>query len=386
MQDPTGRFYNIFMGCILGGAFGDALGFPVEFMTLSEIVERYGRHGIVGLELGPNGRALVSDDTQMTLFTLDGLTTGIRRARELGTDAKAEVYLDRAYLDWFATQQSRLHYMNAFTSIYSDQRLRGQRTPRRTCMSALTQQFVNLDNPRDMFNIKNRGRLEQPINDSRDCGAVMRSAPIGLLLNEENYNLGAENVALVAARGAAITHGNPLGWLPAALLAEIVHRMTYRKPADPTLDRLMLNALYQIEQQFRGIKELPEFVSLMEKAIQLAMTSQVKPGAALAQLGKGVTGDSALAAAVYLSMRYQNDFYTAMHAAVNCSGESDTIGSVTGNILGAWQGYEAISMQLDQVYGMQGFLEQHLEMYDLIVETVQRAWHIAIAESGDVPA
>ncbi len=379
MQDPTGRFYNIFMGCILGGAFGDALGFPVEFMTLPEIVERYGNHGIVGLELGPNGKALVSDDTQMTLFTLDGLTTGMKRAREHGTDARAEVYLDRAYLDWFATQQSRLHYSRAFTSIYSDPRLKGQRTPGRTSLAALTRQFVNIDNPRDMFNMKKRGTLENPINDSKECDAVMRCAPIGLLLNDENYNLRAESVALVAARGAAITHGNPLGWLPAALLAEIIHRMTYRTQADPTLERLMLNALYQVEQQFRGIKELPEFIALIEKAIQLAMTPAMKPGTALARLGKGVTADSALAMAIYIAMRYQNDFYTAIHAAVNRSGVSDTIGSLTGNLLGAWQGYEAVSAQLDRVYGMQGFLEQHLEMYDLMVEAVQRAWRIVFA-------
>ena len=89
MLDPTGRYYNIFMGCIMGGAFGDALGFPVEFMQLSEIVEHYGRQGIVKPQFGPNQKALVSDDTQMILFGMDGLTEGIRLRRSGAADAAA---------------------------------------------------------------------------------------------------------------------------------------------------------------------------------------------------------------------------------------------------------------------------------------------------------
>ena len=206
----------------------------------------------------------------------------------------------------------------------------------------------------------------------------MRSAPIGLMLHWENYNLQAESVAMVAAKAAAITHGHPFAWLSAALLSEIISRITYRRAADPTLERLITNALYQVEQQFRGVKELPEFVALIEKALASAQNPAEKPGAALKSLGKAVTGESVLAVSIYLSIRYQNDYYSGIHAAVNQSGDSDTIGSVTGNILGSWLGYEYISRQLDQIYGVQGFLEQHLEMHDLLLEAVQRAWHTAI--------
>ncbi len=378
MQDPTGRYYNIFLGCIMGGAFGDALGFPVEFMELPEIVSKYGRHGIVKPETGPNGRIIISDDSQLTLFTMDGLTCGMRRAREHRTDARAEVYLDRAYLDWYATQQPRLRYSHPFTAVYSDHRLRAQRAPGRTCMSALAQQFIHTGNPRDTFDIGSRGTLERPINYSRGCGALMRSAPIGLMLNGENYNLQAESAAMVSAKAAAITHGHPFAWLSAALFSEIISRITYRRAADPTLERLITNALYQVEQEFRGVKELPEFVALMEKALALAQNPAEKTGTALKNFGKGATGESVLAISIYLALRYQNDYFSGIHAAVNQSGDSDTIGSVTGNLLGAWLGYENLSCQLDQIYGVQGFLEQHLEMYDLMLEAVQRAWHTAI--------
>lgn len=40
------RVHARFRGCLLGGAVVDALGAPVEFMTVSEIREAFGRQGI----------------------------------------------------------------------------------------------------------------------------------------------------------------------------------------------------------------------------------------------------------------------------------------------------------------------------------------------------
>ena len=61
-------------GSLVGGAVGDALGYPVEFMSYAGIVRKYGDNGIVRYELDMNsGKALISDDTQMTLFTACGL-------------------------------------------------------------------------------------------------------------------------------------------------------------------------------------------------------------------------------------------------------------------------------------------------------------------------
>jgi ADP-ribosylglycohydrolase len=59
-------------GCLIGGAIGDALGYPVEFNSYSQIQNKYGETGIEEYEL-TNGKAIISDDTQMTLFTACGL-------------------------------------------------------------------------------------------------------------------------------------------------------------------------------------------------------------------------------------------------------------------------------------------------------------------------
>lgn len=67
-----------YRGCIIGGAVGDALGFAVEFMQDETIFQKYGESGITEYEL-INGVAQISDDTQMTLFTANGLLLGTTR-------------------------------------------------------------------------------------------------------------------------------------------------------------------------------------------------------------------------------------------------------------------------------------------------------------------
>ena len=67
-------------GCLFGGTVGDALGYPVEFMGEKAIFSQYGDKGIQEYKLDPvSGKVLISDDTQMTLFTANGLLVGDTR-------------------------------------------------------------------------------------------------------------------------------------------------------------------------------------------------------------------------------------------------------------------------------------------------------------------
>ena len=66
------QLLNKYRGCLLGGAVGDALGVPVEFLDEADIFNKFGRRGITNFtKLGGTGK--FSDDTQMTLFTAAGL-------------------------------------------------------------------------------------------------------------------------------------------------------------------------------------------------------------------------------------------------------------------------------------------------------------------------
>ena len=77
-------------GCILGGAVGDALGAPVEFMGLAQIRSRFGEHGPSDYAewAGPTGG--ITDDTQMTLFTAEGVIRGLNRERTHLTPINSE--------------------------------------------------------------------------------------------------------------------------------------------------------------------------------------------------------------------------------------------------------------------------------------------------------
>jgi hypothetical protein len=75
---PQIPFIDRYLGCILGGALGDALGYAVEFDNMEVITARFGQNGIRSPQLDPiTGKALISDDTQMSVFTIDGILTDV---------------------------------------------------------------------------------------------------------------------------------------------------------------------------------------------------------------------------------------------------------------------------------------------------------------------
>lgn len=48
-----------YRGCLYSSAIGDALGAPVEFLSLREIKQRYGKDGITDFNSWSNGWALI---------------------------------------------------------------------------------------------------------------------------------------------------------------------------------------------------------------------------------------------------------------------------------------------------------------------------------------
>ena len=87
---------NRIRGSLLAGAIGDALGAPTEFMSLEQIRSAHGEEGVTDyIEMPPD----FTDDTQMMLFTAEGL---VRHKAKVDSgedsDPVQEVYL--AYLRW----------------------------------------------------------------------------------------------------------------------------------------------------------------------------------------------------------------------------------------------------------------------------------------------
>ena len=91
------------LGCLFGGACGDALGAPVEFMSLREIHAQFGPKGIREFSLVYDRVGVVTDDTQLTLFTAEGLVDALSKSPNASNDEIiSSVHI--AYLRWLVTQ------------------------------------------------------------------------------------------------------------------------------------------------------------------------------------------------------------------------------------------------------------------------------------------
>lgn len=313
-----------FRGCIIGGAAGDALGYAVEFLSESAIRVKFGRSGITQYRL-QKGIAPISDDTQMTLFTANALLYGATAERLSGVPASYTDHVTTAYREWYLTQTKtfvRCDRKFATCWLMNVRELYAARAPGETCLSAIE----------DGCN----GTVEQPINDSKGCGGVMRVAPVGLYFGE---TLDAAEAARLGAEVAALTHGHEMGYIPAAMLVHIIRSVSHND--DISLLNAVLDSKDAIRKLFPNAKHLPEFLRLIDLAIDLSRRN-VPDQEAIHALGLGWCSDEALAVAIYCSLKYSNDFDKALIAAVNHGGDSDSTGAITGNILGAYVGLSGI--------------------------------------------
>lgn len=333
-----------FRGCLIGGAVGDALGYAVEFCSEDRIFAQYGKDGITDYALS-DGVAIVSDDTQMTMFTATALLDGITRGNMRGIMGSFESYIALEYIGWYLTQTApfpvdRDEYYAKYSWIMNDPRLFQRRAPGNTCLSALS--------------MGGKGTLEEPINNSKGCGGIMRVAPIGLYFANGNYDkMPQTDIDLIGAKAAAITHGHELGYIPAAALVHIINLLAKNEKIS-VLDAVA-DSVVTMRKIFDKSEHLEYFHRLMEKAGTLAVTSDNDVDA-IHQLGEGWVAEETLAIAVYCAIKYQNDFEKAICTAVNHNGDSDSTGAVCGNILGTYLGLSNIPQKY----------KTNLEFYDVL--------------------
>ncbi len=327
-------------GCLIGGAIGDALGFPVEFYEDCDIFKRYGEFGITELELC-NGIAHISDDTQMTLFTADGLLTAAERYKNPTADEYVQCIYE-SYLNWLSTQEKTFDLKDVPRSaLLQVKELHSKRAPGTTCLMALRS--------------GNCGTLTDTINNSKGCGGIMRIAPIALYLRQME-TLTTQDVALIAARAAAITHGHELGYIPAAYLAAFLCGIL----KGDSLYRANRVAEAMVRKLFPDSTEAEKCLALAAKAVDLAISQEdgeeMDDLDAIRQLGYGAVAEETLAIALYCSFKYPEDFERAVIAAANHSGDSDSTAAVTGNILGAYLGLRRIPQRFIQPIELKGVM------------------------------
>lgn len=321
-----------YKACLIGGAIGDALGYAVEFKSEPEIFGQYGKNGITDYKLR-NGKAIVSDDTQMTLFTADGIIRGYYTGSY--TDS---VY--NSYKEWYITQTVTMHNNNYRSWLMKIPELWNRRSPGMTCMSEISSGI--------------KGSVRNPINDSKGCGGIMRTAPIGLFFKN---TIMISMTDMLASEISAITHGHELGYIPSATFAHIINLISH---SDISLKDAIMNSISHTKKLFDDAGHISYFCKLINKAVRLA-GKNINDLDAIHELGEGWVAEETLAIAVYCALKYENDFEKAVVVSVNHNGDSDSTGAVTGNIMGAYLGMNAIPEK---------FLE-NLELKDVISEIAE---------------
>ncbi len=275
---------------LYGLALGDALGWPVEFIDRSQIRAKYGRVGI----LAPPDPALYTDDTQMSVALAEALIEAGDR------DVEALMLaLSRQFVKW----------KNDPTTP--------RRAPGTTCIRGVA--ALELGAPWN----------EAGVKDSKGCGACMRVAPLGYF-----YQHDAIRLANMAQAQAWLTHRHPTSDAASIGAAYLI--------------KLALDGVAPAEFPARLIAFTSGQSAEFTTAIQRVMEARDWPDqeAALDHIGPtrggGWIAEEAVAMALYCVMKYADDYPAAVIAAANINGDSDTVASIAGGILGARLGPDAL--------------------------------------------
>lgn len=240
------------------------------------------------------------------------------------------------YIDWYWTQNQKPGKPHC-SWLFEIPELHSCRAPGNTCMGSL----------------RNLAKGIESDNNSKGCGGVMRVAPVALC-NDLRESMSADFMYTLGGAVADITHNNPLGFMPAAMLVMLLDKISKcgEKVDHVQLEKLVLNCVTEIGKvkmhdhgepgtYDKYLGAVGTLGKLMMLAVDLAYSDQPDEECIRA-LGTSWTGEEALAIAVYCALRHTDNFEDAVVAAVNHSGDSDSTGAICGNIMGLIHGYDAI--------------------------------------------
>jgi len=309
--------------CMLAGACGDALGATVEFVDRDKILTRFGSKGIRNFaenEYGSAGK--ITDDTQMSLFTADGLIRAEVRGKLRGLSSY-EGCVHHAYLRWLDTQGEKVPIEDYQPDgwLIKNEELFHRRAPGITCLEALRAAEA-------------RGVPAHANNNSKGCGGVMRVAPVGIFsAARKGQETRVHDFAFrLGCNVAHLTHGHPSGYLSAGALSQIVADLVHGDSLQRATDRAI-----EVLQHESGSEET---IAKLRSALDLAQSSR-ESVVCIEELGQGRTGEEALAIAVFCALRAAS-LEEGIIMAVNITGDSDSTGAIAGNLLGAIYGCSAI--------------------------------------------
>lgn len=314
------RKFPFYRGCLLGLAIGDAMGYPVDSKNWEEIQQDYGPNGLLGYDL-QHDYADITSYTQLAVFAANGLLAGMTRA---GT-GKLSQYLAAALREWAKGQQYRSTGERGLCWAMQIPAMR-----RRQCMDTRMT---------DTLTRQNLGSLAQPANGFTAPSALTAAAAVGMFFAPERMD--PQQVGILGAEAVAMTHGDPETFLAGAVLAYTLAGLL--QDPDHSLADQFTQAADAVRGQFgsRYPQETAAIAAKLRKAISLVKHTELTSVEVMTLL-ECKTASECLAGAAYASLIHPANFDAAVIAAVNHSGRSCAVGAITGAVLGAKLGEEAL--------------------------------------------
>jgi len=260
------------------------------------IHERFGPTGVQGFELfweeSGNRFAPYTDDTQMA----EQVFLALGETRRAGLDLdQAMQFLSLRFVEWSKNPQG------------------GHRAPGNACLAGC-RALASGTSWREAGGEKAGG-----------CGSVMRAYPFGLFFYDDVARAEKWSVA-----HSKLTHRDPIALAACAAMAVgMAHAVQGVPMATSLASMLTVAGTYS-----------PPTKEMMRQAY-LEAKQGVEPVITLDRL-RGWAAHEAIAATVYILARHPMSIQEALLEAVNTPGDSDSLGTLVGALLGARLGFEAL--------------------------------------------
>lgn len=312
MAEPT--LLSRFQGCLMGVRLGDAMGMPWETMTRKQILKKTDGQGVTGFvdpqqRSSPDTAHLKAGDTTDDWQLTEAVAESLIRKRGFDYEDMAYAHV-QAYKNsiagWGGTTKTAMEEFDLWST--SNGRL-GR-------------------NPREPSTIFSRGN-----------GVAMKIAPLALVMGVR-YRNDSEYLLEEVLQLGRMTHGDPLASTTAHALAHAISD-GFRKGASLTPDDAEFFQIIERNNESGSRLISHAFSSRMtllcadREALKRASIEDV-----LLVTGAGFDAVESVSVALACAMRHLDDPRAGLLEAISCGGDTDTVASMCGAILGARNGIE----------------------------------------------
>ena len=330
--EVSAEFAGRVHGLLCASALGDALGYPIELLSAEQIAECNPKPWEAAY-----GELLISDDTQLTCYTLDGLTEVLEWNNE-GAAADELACLWLAYLRWFRGIGEALPETAPFSldrEVDGSSELTARRGPGAATLRALGSGEMQL--------------VSKSVNpDALGSGALVRSAALGVLPVAQE-----RTVVMLAVRGAALTHGHPEALVSGAAFALLIRDLLAAPSGsfDALLEaaRRVLDWCGTVGADDSIPGDASRTAAALSRAVELLERGVVPvPEAVAEHFGTGWTAPELLGTAVWCAAdalrilpahaadaTVRDALFEGLCRAVSVDSDSDSVGAMVGMLWAA---------------------------------------------------